>query len=155
MRSFKILFFSLLLGSTLFASENAKVVYDLTTGDPVKIRKYLIKGINAVSEHYSADKKELDAIVVISGNAYKFFIEDLQNSPYSEEPEMKKLQAEFKPLLARLNEKKYVVFNMCRNGMKARNIKKETLYQFVNADAMKNVYLINAQNNGYAYIPIH
>ena len=65
------------------------------------------------------------------------------------------MQPKFRPLLQELNDNDHVTFKMCSVGMKARAIKKETLYPFVHADMMKNVYLINAQNEGYAYIPVH
>ncbi len=145
----------LLLGSSTLYADSAKVVYDLTTGDIAKIKKHLIKNVNAASDYYKSQNIEFDAIVVISGNAYKFFVEDLEHSPYANETEVQKVQAELKPLLAKLHNDKHVVYNMCHNGMKARHIKKESLYKFVNADVMKSVYLINAQNKGYAYIPIH
>jgi len=65
------------------------------------------------------------------------------------------MQAQFKPLLENLNDIYGVTFNMCSSGMKARKIAKNTLYKYVHADKMKSVYLINAQNEGYAYMPIH
>lgn len=152
---FKSLLLLLLLGSYTLYAESAKVVYDLTSGDPAKIKKHLIKSVNAVADHYKSQNKTLDVMVVISGKAYKFFVEDLKNSPYANDAEVQKLQKELKPLLAKLHNDKHIVYNMCQTGMKARHIKKETLYQFVNADAMKSVYLIDAQNKGYAYMPIH
>ncbi len=64
-------------------------------------------------------------------------------------------QEKFKEPLLQLNDKVGVTFNMCSVGMKARKIEKNTLYQYVHADVMKSVYIIKAQNNGYAYMPIH
>jgi intracellular sulfur oxidation DsrE/DsrF family protein len=141
-------------GSTLYA-ESAKVVYDLTSGDIVKIKKHLIKSVNAVADYYKDEKKEFNAIVVISGDAYKYFVEDLNDSPYNKSTELKQLQPELKILFAELQRSKHVTFNMCATGMRARKIKKETIYKFVNAEMMKSIYLINAQNDGYAYMPIH
>lgn len=152
---FKSFIVLLLLGSSTLYADSAKVVYDLTSGDITKIKKHLIKSVNAVSDYYKSQNKEFDATVVISGDAYKFFIQDLKNSPYADDVELQKMQAEIKPLLEKLHSNKHVVYNMCESGMKARKIKKETLYKFVYADAMKSVYLINAQNKGYAYMPIH
>ena len=144
----------LLLNSAVYA-DAAKVVYDLTSGDVGKIKKHLIKSVNAVSDYYKSKNTELHVIVVISGDAYKFFVEDLKNSPYANDTEVQKVQAEIKPLLKKLHADKHVTYNMCQTGMKARHIKKETLYKFVNADMMKSIYLISAQNDGYAYMPIH
>jgi len=44
---------------------------------------------------------------------------------------------------------------MCSIGMKARGIDKKVLYNFVSAEKGKSVYLIEYQNAGYAYLPVH
>ena len=139
---------------TLVYAQTAKVVYDLTSGDSVKIEKQLINSIRALSIYYKEENVELKVIVVISGNAYKYFVNDLNSSPYSGDKELVKVQEKFKDRLTRLNDKG-VTFNMCATGMRARDIAKDTLYKYVNADVMKSVYLIGAQNDGYAYMPIH
>ena len=144
----------LLLSSTVYA-DVAKVVYDLTTSDVHKIKKNLIHSVTEVSKYYTSQKKEFKAIVVISGYAYQFFVQDLKNSPYANDSELVTLQSELKLLFQKLHDEDNVTFNMCETGMAARNIKKETLYKFVNAEMMKSIYLISAQNDGYAYMPIH
>ena len=155
MKVFKSFLLLLLLGSSTLYAESVKVVYDLTSGEPAKIKKHLINSVNEVARYYKSQKKEFKAIVVISGNAYKFFVEDLKDSPYLDELELEVEQPKLKPLLARLHTEHNVVFDMCETGMASRNIKKKTLYKFVNAEKMKSVYLIDAQNKGYAYMPIH
>jgi len=136
-------------------ADTAKVVYDLTTGDINKIEKQLLNSMTAVAKYYASEKKTLKVIVVISGDAYKYFIEDLKASPYASDEDAVNMQKEFKPRLSELNDVYGVTFYMCSNGMKARKIDKDTLYKYVHADVMKSVYLIDAQNNGYAYMPIH
>ena len=155
MNIFRIILVLFLLGSSTLYADTAKVVYDLTSGDAVKIKKHLIKSVNAVSDYYKNKNMDFDAIVVVSGDAYKFFIEDLANSPYAKDEEVQKVQAELKPLLEKLYADNHVTYNMCQTGMKARHIQKKTLYKFVNAEKMKSIYLIDAQNAGYAYMPIH
>ena len=155
MKILKILTVLLLLASSAVYADTAKVVYDLTTNDVQKIKKHLVRSITAVSNYYVSQKKEFKAIVVISGDAYRFFIQDLKNSPYSDDSELKALQSELKPLFEKLHKEHHVTFDMCETGMDARDIKKETLYTFVNAEMMKSIYLISAQNDGYAYMPIH
>jgi len=155
MKFFKLLILALLLNTAVMYADTAKVVYDLTSGDIVKIDKHLINSIKALGKYYKEEKIELKIIVVISGNAYKYFIDDLKNSPYAEDNDAVDMQEQFKHKLAYLNESYGVTFNMCSSGMKARKIKKETLYKYVHADVMKSVYLIEAQNDGYAYMPIH
>ena len=136
-------------------AQSAKVVYDLTSGDSAKIEKHLINSIRALGKHYKEEKIELKVIVVISGDAYKYFINDLEKSPYALEQDVIEVQKKFKTRLKDLNEIYGVTFNMCSSGMRARKIDQNTLYHYVHADVMKSIYLIEAQNNGYAYMPIH
>ena len=146
---------SLLLNMGSLYADTAKVVYDLSTGDINKIEKQLLNSVTAVAKYYASEKKSLKVIVVISGDAYKYFIDDLKASPYAADEDAVEMQKRFKPRLAELNDMYGVTFYMCSNGMEARRIDKDTLYKYVNADVMKSVYLIDAQNSGYAYMPIH
>ena len=155
MKLFKIVFLVLIMGMSTLLADTAKVVYDLTSGDSAKIEKHLIKSIKAVAEYYKKEKKEFKAMVVISGDAYKYFVNDLKKSPYADQKDVLKIQPQFKILLKSLNDEYHVRFNMCSSGMKARKIEKDTLYHYIHADVMKSVYLIDAQNEGYAYMPIH
>lgn len=155
MNFFKLVIVAVLIGTSIIYADTAKVVYDLTSGDSKKIEKHLIGSINALAKYYKEEKTELNVIVVISGDAYKYFINDLKNSPYASQQDVFEVQKKFKTSLANLNNTLGVTFNMCSSGMRARKIDKDTLYKYVNADVMKSVYLIDAQNNGYAYMPIH
>ena len=148
-----VLVFLLCLGVSY--AKSAKVVYDLSSGDSSKIEKHLINSINALGKYYKEEKIELNVIVVISGDAYKYFIADLEKSPYALEEDVIEVQKKFKRRLKELNDTYDVTFNMCASGMRARKIDPNSLYYFVHADVMKSVYLIEAQNNGYAYMPIH
>jgi len=148
------LFIVLLLGVGSAYADTVKVVYDLTTGDSKKIEKHLIESLDAVVKHYQKEKKELKVMVVISGNAYKYFVNDLKVSPYKDDQEAIEVQEKFRDRLHHLNDTG-VTFNMCSAGMKARKIDKNTLYKYVHTDAIKSVYLIDAQNDGYAYMPVH
>ena len=154
MKNFKYIIVFVLMSMTILHAQTAKVVYDLTSGDSVKIEKQLINSIRALFHYYEEEKIELKVIVVISGDAYKYFVNDLNFSPYSKDKEVIDIQKKFKHRFATLNDKG-VTFNMCVTGMRSRDIDKDTLYKYVNADAMKSVYLIGAQNDGYAYMPIH
>ena len=155
MRNLYVIVLVLMMGmGTLFA-DGAKVVYDLSSGDSKKIEKHLLKSLNAVAMHYKKEKKEFKAMVVISGDAYKYFVNDLAKSPYANQDEVSAIQPKFNKLLTMLNNEYDVTFNMCSAGMKARKITKNMLYKYVHADVTKSVYLIETQNNGYAYMPIH
>lgn len=155
MQLFKIVFVTLFLGFGSLFADSAKVVYDLSTGDSSKIEKHLINSLMGVSRYYRSINKSLDVKVVISGNAYKYFIEDLQASPYASDQEAVEIQPYFKLLLKKLHDDYGVNFEMCASGMKMRKIEKDTLYEYVEAEKMKSIYLIDAQNDGYAYMPIH
>lgn len=155
MKIFRVLLITTLLSFSSIYADTVKVVYDLTTGDINKIEKHLINSVTAVAKHYAGMQKKLKVIVVISGDAYKYFVNDLKASPYALDEDAVDMQAQFKPLLENLNDIYGVTFNMCSSGMKARKITKNTLYKYVHADMMKSVYLIDAQNDGYAYMPIH
>jgi hypothetical protein len=152
---FKVWISLCLFWSISLYAQTAKVVYDLTTGDSSKIEKSLGKNLKAVSSYYQSQNQQLDIIVVISGDAYRYFIDDIADSPYAADKELMALQEKFAPMLKSLSSENKVKFQMCSDGMKARKIQKETLYKFVDAQLTKSVYLINAQNNGYAYLPIH
>lgn len=155
MKLFKIVLVTLFLGFGSLFADSVKVVYDLSTGDSSKIEKHLINSVIGVFKYYSSLNKRLDVKVVISGNAYKYFIEDLKASPYASDQDALEIQPYFKILLKKLNDTYGVDFEMCASGMKMRKIEKHTLYEYVEAEKMKSIYLIDAQNEGYAYMPIH
>ena len=155
MKLFKLLTIALLLSIESIYADTLKVVYDLTSGDSNKIEIHLINSIGAVSRYYADQKKKLEVKVVISGDAYKYFIDDLKASPYASDKDAVDIQAYFKIRLKDLHDVYGVKFQMCSSGMKARKIEKQTLYKYVEAEKMKSVYLIDAQNEGYAYMPIH
>lgn len=151
----------LLLGSVLFAftslsnADERKVVFDLTSGDAERIETRLLNGIKFLSDYYEEQNIELKVVVVISGKSYKYFIDDLANSPYKDEKALVEVQNKFRPLLKELNDEYGVRFDMCASGMKTRNITAESLYSFVHSDKVQPVYMIDWQNEGYAYMPMN
>lgn len=155
MKLFKILLAALFLNFGSLYADTAKVVYDLSSGDINKIEKHLLDSIVGVSRYYASEKRTLKAIIVISGNSYKYFVDDLKSSPYASDKDALEIQPYFKQRLKSLHEVYGVTFAMCSSGMKARKIEKRTLYDYVKAEKMKSVYLIDAQNEGYAYMPVH
>ena len=138
----------------LFAAEQ-KAVFDLTTGDAATIEKHLVKNIEGLARYYQANDISFKAVVVISGNAYKYFVHDLEHSPFRDETELTGTQKKLAPLLAKLHREYQVEFDMCRAGRRARNIDMKVLYDYVQSDKNKSVYLIMWQNRGYAYLPVH
>lgn len=140
--------------TALFAVEQ-KVVFDLTSGDESVIKKHLIKNIEGLARYYKANNIDFKAVVVISGNAYKYFVQDIKNSPFKGEEGLTQTQKKMAPLLEKLHSDHHVKFAMCKAGMEARNIDKKVLYSYVESDLTKSVYLIKWQNEGYAYLPVH
>lgn len=131
--------------SVLAAEENSneiKVVYDLKTGDLKTLERTLISGVMKNSVHYQNQLKELVVKVVIHGESYKFFQKEKQMTALG-----KKLKT--------LHESYNVEFEICKVGMNKRGIAAESLYPFVKVVPNASLSLIDAQNDGYAYLPIH
>lgn len=136
------------------AKNENKVVYDLRTGDG-KLLYSKLKGIKAVANHYIEKKSDYKIAVVIGGNAYKFFVDELQYSPYDEDAELKTLKPKIEPMIKELSEVYDVNFTICDVGIEYRGIPEDALYDFVEAKETRSIYLIEFQNDGYAFIPIH
>ena len=149
-----VCFLLVALSAMAFAADERKAVFDLTTGDAKRIETHVIGAIKDLSDYYAKEGSDFKAVVVISGDAYKFFIDDLERSPYKDDTDLKAVRAKLKPMLEELHVKYGVRFDLCGQGMKMRNIHPDTVFPFVNTDKSKYVYLINWQNAGYAYIPV-
>lgn len=155
MQLFKRVILGVLLSFGALLAADQKAVFDLTSGDAAVIEKHLVRNIEALADYYRANQITFKLVVVISGDAYKYFVEDIENSPYSGEPGLKEAQKKLAPRLERLHREHGVEFDMCKAGMKARKIGRELLYGYVRSDLNKSVYLIQWQNKGYAYMPVH
>ena len=154
MKIIKTLLLSLILVSSFSQAGEKKAMFDLTSGDAERIEQRIVGAIKYLSNYYKKEGDEFKAVVVISGKSYKYFIKDLDNSPYKGDKELAAAQKKLEPMLLELHEKYGVRFDMCGGGMRARDIKAESLYSYVHTDKMKYVYLINWQNKGYAYLSI-
>ena len=136
------------------ASDERKVLIDLTTGDLKKIEKYLLNGLTYNIEYYKNHLISLDVVVAIHGDAYKFFIKDLKKSPYKNETEIIKKQLEIYNRLKTLHDIYNVKFEICEAGLKSRKIDVKNIYEFVKPVKTIFITLVDYQNKGYAYIPI-
>ena len=154
MRMIKVMLLGLLLSVGSLIAAEQKVVFDVTTGDAAKIEKGLIGTINGLVKYYDTNNINYKIVVVISGKAYKYFVNDLNNSPYKGKLKVARAQTHLAPQLQKLYDKG-VEFDMCQAGMKARGINKTSLYSYVVTEKNKSVYLIEWQNRGYAYLPVH
>jgi len=154
MRMIKVMLLGLLLSVGSLIAAEQKVVFDVTTGDAAKIEKGLIGTINGLVKYYDTNNINYKIVVVISGKAYKYFVNDLNNSPYKGKLKVARAQKNLAPQLQKLYDQG-VEFDMCQAGMKARGINKTSLYSYVVTKKNKSVYLIEWQNRGYAYLPVH
>ena len=157
MKNTKSLFLGILILSfcNVSLADERKAVIDLRSADPEKIEVRLLGDLKYLSDYYAEQGHDFKAVVVISGKSYKYFIEDLANSPYKDEKELVAIQNKFRPLIQELNDDYDVRFEMCEVGMKSRNIKAETLYPFLTSDKSQPVLLIDYQSAGYAYLPMN
>ena len=131
-----------------------KVVIDLTAGDMKTIERKLLSGIAKYKAHYESNLEELEVSVVIHGDAYKYFINDLKSSPYKNDVELILKQKDIKPRLKSMSNIYEVEFLMCKSGMKKLKINENNLYKFVKLVPTSSIGLIDKQNEDFAYLPI-
>lgn len=144
-----------LLLSFLHAEQDVKkVVYDLTTSDIGAFKQKLLSGVANNKGYYEGKLQELEVAVVIHGDAYKFFIEDLKNSAYKDEKNLFAQQKELKARIESLATNYHVEFLMCGSGMKKIQLTKEQIYPFIKIVPNASIGLIDKQNEGYAYFSI-
>lgn len=152
----KKLFLLLALCGVLFAEEGVKkVVFDLTSGKLEAIEKKVLSGIAFNKTHYENKFEKLDVAVVIHGDAYKFFIDDLAHSPYKNDAALRKAHDHLSKRLTAMASTYEVEFIMCEAGMKSHKIDKNTLYNFVKLTPSSTIGLIDKQNEHFSYVPIH
>lgn len=146
----------LALSSLLNAEEEVvkKVVFELTTGDQKAFEQKVLSGIVKQKDYYESKMEELDVAVVIHGDAYKFFIKNLDASPYRDDQELKTVQESFFKRLKSAVENYKVKFLMCQAGMNHLNIAKDNIYDFVSFVPTSTIGLIDKQSEGYTYVPI-
>jgi len=151
----KVIIICIALIGLLKADENVmKLVLDLTTSDVVKFERTILKGIALNKARYERQFKELEVVVVIHGGAYKFFIKDLNFSQYKDDKKLLKVSKEFLSRIKSLHNTYDVKFLMCKAGMDARGISKEDILDVVELTPNAMIGLIDAQNNGSAYMPV-
>lgn len=151
----KILFLMLAIFTLSFADENPKAVINLTTGDLKRFEIYLLGAITNSAEYYKNSLKDLNVVVVIHGDAYRFFIKDLKNSPYKDDTKLIEKQKDIEARLHNLVNNYGVKFLMCKEGMMGRKIEAKNIYPFVEFVENGFIALVDWQNRGYAYIPLH
>ena len=153
-------FFSIVLllfgAVSLFAEEEVvkQVVYDLTTGDLKRFETRLLSGIVAHKTYYHSKLEELDVIVVVHGDAYKFFMKDLRHTPYVREQNLLAAQKALGKRVTTLATQYGVKFLVCKIGTVERGLEPKAFYPFVRFVHNAAIALIDAQDSGYAYLPL-
>lgn len=146
----------LTLTVSLFAEEGIKkAVFDLKTGNIETFEKKVLQGIAFHKTHYEGNLEKLDATVVIHGDAYKFFVKDLKNSPYKNDKKLSTVHDQLSKRIAAMSSTYEVEFLMCEATMHALKIDKSNVYDFVKLTPNSTIGLIDKQQEGYSYIPIH
>jgi intracellular sulfur oxidation DsrE/DsrF family protein len=143
-----------MFGVFLQAQDIYKVVYDLTTTKLATIENRFIKGIVTNKNHYENHLKELDVVVIIHGDAYKFFVEDPKKTVFKDDKEINKADKSLKSRLQSLAETYDVKFKMCQAGATRHKLSRENIHPFVEMVPNAVIGLIDAQNDGYAYAPV-
>jgi len=129
----KLIMIVLLSMGTLVADEEVvkKVVYNLTTGDIRQLERRLIGGIVAHTTYYQNKLEELKVRVVIHGDAYKFFMKDLNNTAYAYQPLLVEKKDALAKRLGTLSKQYGVEFFVCEAGVVSRKLNKKAFYPFV------------------------
>lgn len=144
----------LFLGLLKADSDVKKVVFDLTTSNVTTIEKRLINGVAFSNKYYQSVSSVLNNRVVIHGDAYKFFVKDISKTKCKEDEKFQAKAKDIHKKLASLANTYNVKFLMCGIGMKAREIEKDNILDFVEVIPSAIIGLIDAQNDGYAFVPI-
>ena len=131
-----------------------KVVYDLKSGKQKKIERTLLSGIVTHINHYEGEFQELEVRVVVHGDAYKFFLKDLNGTKYSSEKELVKTKDKLGQRLKSLAKNYGVKFFVCEVGAKGNKLKPKDFYSFVTMVPNSAIGLIDAQFEGFAYLPL-
>ena len=149
-----ILIFMMLFSALQAQDKSAKVVYDLTTKSLSKFEKQILSGLVFQKTYYQNSLKELEVAVVIHGEAYRFFLKNINGTIYKND---KKLVASHDALIKRITSiaNNYdVKFLICAIGVKNRHLKENNILDFVKLIPSSTTGLIDKQNEGYAYLPV-
>lgn len=151
----KIILLFLLLGASALFADTKKVVYDLTTGDIADFKQKILSGIANTKTYYENKFDELEVAVVIHGGAYQFFLKDVVKTEYKNNKALLKEHSDLQKRIASLSSTYDVKFYMCGVGMKKHKLDKKNVYDFVEVIHNSTVGLIDQQNQGFAYVPVH
>jgi len=131
-----------------------KAVFDLTTGNLKTFEQRILSGSARYTAYYEGHLQEFDAVVVIHGDAFKFFVKDLAHSPYKNQLDLVKANNDLKKRIASTADTYGVEFLMCEANMRKAKLTEKDIYPFVKLVPSSTMGLIDKQNEGYAYITV-
>jgi len=147
--------FILLFVVTIAFADTKKFVIDLKTGDREAFSNQLLVGVPGTIDYFRAQGDTVEVAVVIHGEAYKFFVDNLDNTQYGLDKSLVEHQEVIHKRLDEIEKKYNIHFDICMSGMHKKGILTEDLYSFVTPIKSAMVGLVKWQNGGFAYIPIH
>lgn len=151
----RLLFLILMLLFSLHAEGDAKkVVFDLTIGDINRFEQFVLKGTETLAIHYAEERKEYKPVFIIHGDAYRFFLKDLNGTPYEGDKVLADRRKALESHLKSLVEHYDVIFEVCSVGMRKKQLPFEKLYTFVTPIFNATAGLVEWQEKGYAYIMV-
>jgi len=145
----------LLLVATFAFADTKKFMIDLKTGDMESFNNQLLVGVPGTIDYFSAQGDKVEVAVVVHGEAYKFFVENLDNTQYGMDKVLVEHQEAIRKRLVEIEKKYHIRMEICMNGMHRKGILSEDLYPFVTPIKSAMVGLVKWQNAGYAYVPVH
>ena len=140
---------------SLSFAETKKFMIDLKTGDFETFNKAFLGGVSGTIEYFTSQGDNVEVAVVIHGDAYKFFVQNLGNTTYGLDNSLVAQQETIHQRLQEIVKKYRVHFDICMVGMHKKGILSEDLYPFVTPIKSAVVGLVKWQNDGYAYVPIY
>jgi intracellular sulfur oxidation DsrE/DsrF family protein len=134
--------------------ESAKLVLDLTTGSVENFDRNILQSIAYNKTHYANSLKELEVAVVIHGEAYRFFVKDLQSTSFKNDTKLLKVYKDLKKRVATMSDTYEVEFLMCRAALSRHKLKESDIVEFVKIVPNSTIALIDKQNEGFTYLPV-
>ncbi len=144
----------LVLAATFAFADTKKFMIDLKTGDMESFNNQLLVGVPGTIDYFTAQGDKVEVAVVIHGEAYKFFVENLDNTQYGMDKALAERQDAIRKRLVEIEKKYHIRMEICMNGMHRKGILSEDLYPFVTPIKSAMVGLVKWQNAGYAYVPV-
>ena len=132
--------------------ETVRVVYDLTTNDIGKFEKNILKGIAVSKAYFEGNLQEFESAVVIHGEAFRFFLKDVEHSSFNSNTQLLEVYPELSKRVAGMADTYEVEFLMCEASMSKYGLTKDDIVDYVKFVPTSTIGIIKKQNEGFACI---